>query len=362
MDFLWFKDLANLSRTGNFSQAAELGNISQPAFSRRIRAIESWVGVELVDRSKHPVLLTSAGQQMLEAGEQALARLDSERNQIREAHAVPDQYVVTFGAQHSIGWRFYPAWLQAFEEAFGPIMSRLRADDLPSCLKDLQSGEIDFVIAYDSAYSRTADRAPAIETVVIGEDSLLPVCRATSSGEPLFALSKESSVAAPYLRFGQGAPISAHIEPLLIANEIAPKLQVVYENAMGGALRIRARQGAGIAWLPRSLIAPDLEAGILVQIGEEDWEVRLDVCLHRLRNTAELLDRRHLVLPRGPQAGPITVDLITLARAKSFGFASIEPDLGTPGSTFDVFVLGERRKATVLAEPVWDPANERLRA
>ena len=291
MDFLWFKDLANLSRTGNFSQAAAIGNISQPAFSRRIKAIETWVGVELVDRSKHPVVLTIAGQQMLEAGEQALARLESERNQIREAHAVPDQYVVTFGAQHSIGWRFYPAWLQAFEEAFGPIMSRLRADDLPGCLKDLQSGEIDFVISYDSAFSRTADRAPAIETIVIGEDFLVPVCRSTPSGQPLFALSSGSSVAAPYLRFGQGAPISAHIEPLLIANDLIPKLQVVYENAMAGALRIRARQGTGIAWLPRSLIAPDLDAGLLVQIGREDWEVRLDVCLHRLPITTNLLTR-----------------------------------------------------------------------
>ena len=289
LDFLWFHDLANLSQTGNFSQAAELGNISQPAFSRRIKAIESWVGVELVDRSKHPVALTSAGEQIMEAGEQALARLEAERAQIREAHALPDQYVVTFGAQHSIGWRFYPAWLQAFEEAFGPVMSRLRADDLPGCLKDLLSGEIDFVISYDSQYSRTADGAPAIETVTIGEDVLIPVSKSTSSGEPMFEVSASSPVEAPYLRFGHGAPISAHIEPLLEASNLTGKLKVVYENSMAGALRIRAREGAGIAWLPRSLIAPDLESGVLIQIGEPEWQTRLEICLHRLRKTANPL-------------------------------------------------------------------------
>ena len=47
---------------------------------------------------------------------------------------------------------------------------------------------------------------------------------------------------------------------------------------------------------------------------------------------------------------------------KSLGFAYVEPELAEPGSTFDVYLLGERRKATVLAEPVWDPSNERLRA
>ncbi|MEM7426711.1 MAG: LysR family transcriptional regulator [Pseudomonadota bacterium] len=292
MDFQWFKDLGNLSRTGNFSQAAEIGNISQPAFSRRIKALEAWVGVDLVDRSTHPVALTSAGRQMLEAGEQALARVETERSQIRDAHALPDQYVVTFGAQHSIGWRFYPAWLQAFEAAFGPIMSRLRADDLPSCLKDLQSGQIDFVIAYDSAYARTADRLPSLQSVLIGEDTLLPVCKCTPSGEPMFALSSNGPISAPYLRFGEGAPISAHIEPLLAEHGLLSNLTVVYENSMAGALRIRAREGAGIAWLPKTLVAPDLEAGLLIQIGDAGWETKLEIRLHRLVQHANPLTRK----------------------------------------------------------------------
>ena len=47
---------------------------------------------------------------------------------------------------------------------------------------------------------------------------------------------------------------------------------------------------------------------------------------------------------------------------KSLGFAYVEPAYTAPGSSFEIVVLGERRKATVLAEPVYDPANERLRA
>lgn len=103
MNLLWFRDLAHLAQTGNFSQAAQLSNLSQPALSRRIKAMEAWVGVLLVDRSRHPVMLTGAGAQMLEAGQQALARLDNERKSIREVQSLPDRYVVTFGAQHSIG-------------------------------------------------------------------------------------------------------------------------------------------------------------------------------------------------------------------------------------------------------------------
>ena len=47
---------------------------------------------------------------------------------------------------------------------------------------------------------------------------------------------------------------------------------------------------------------------------------------------------------------------------KSLGFAYVEPELAAPGSSFDVYILGARRKAQVLAAPAYDPKNERLRA
>ena len=47
---------------------------------------------------------------------------------------------------------------------------------------------------------------------------------------------------------------------------------------------------------------------------------------------------------------------------KSLGFVYVEPEFAEAGSQFDIDLLGKPRRATVLAEPVWDPANERLRA
>ena len=47
---------------------------------------------------------------------------------------------------------------------------------------------------------------------------------------------------------------------------------------------------------------------------------------------------------------------------KSLGFAYVAPEFSQPGSQFDVLLIGEARSATVLSEPVWDPASERSRA
>ena len=291
MDIDWFRDLSHLEKTGNFSQAAGLSNLSQPALSRRIKALETWVGAPLVDRSRQPVSLTTAGAQMLEAGTQAMARIESERSQIREAQSLPDKYVVTFGAQHSIGWRFYPAWLQSFEEAYGPILSRLRADDLPNCLRDLEQGDVDFVIAYASANQPDDVKENAARnSLIIGHDRLIPVCKRRSDGQPLFRF-QDSDVKIPFLKFGDGAPISSHLEQLMTADDLSQRLQTVYENAMAGALRIRARDGAGVAWLPESLVTPDLESGVLIQTGAPHWQVPLEVRLYRKHQHSNHLTR-----------------------------------------------------------------------
>jgi len=291
MDMQWFRDLGHLARTGHFSRAAEMSHISQPAFSRRIKALEGWAGVALVDRSRHPVSLTSPGLQLLEAGLQALDRLEAERREIQDAQAEPETYVVTFGAQHSIGWRFYPAWLQAFEESFGPIMSRLRADDLPNCIADLMNRQIDFAIAYTSGYSSAVGHPERVDSVRIGRDALVPVCKCRPDGTPMFDLPPGAAVQVPYLQFGAKAPISEHIEPHLSRHGLRRRLTVVYENSMAGALRIRARDGAGIAWLPQSLILPDLETGQLTVLGDADWRIDLEIRLYRLRSHTNRLTR-----------------------------------------------------------------------
>ncbi|MEM8703505.1 MAG: LysR family transcriptional regulator, partial [Pseudomonadota bacterium] len=269
MDIYLFRDLSRLHKTGNFSQAADLSNLSQSAFSRRIRSLESWIGVTLVDRSRQPVRLTAAGLQMLEAGQQALDRIEQERSQILEAQSLPDKYVVTFGAQHSIGWRFYPAWLQSFEESYGPILSRLRADDLPNCMRDLKNGDVDFVIAYESQAirytvhpgERSGGDTNTADALTIGYDSLIPVSKPQSDGTPLFSFSADG-IEMPFLRFGEDAPIARHLETLFESRGLRHRLRIVYENSMAGALRIRARDGMGVAWLPRSLVAPDMNTGI----------------------------------------------------------------------------------------------------
>ena len=47
---------------------------------------------------------------------------------------------------------------------------------------------------------------------------------------------------------------------------------------------------------------------------------------------------------------------------KSLFFAYVAPEYADPGSKFEVQILGQRRRAKVLADPAWDPGNRRVKA
>ena len=68
------------------------------------------------------------------------------------------------------------------------------------------------------------------------------------------------------------------------------------------------------------------------------------------------------VYGNGTMMGLTTSGAYGYSVGKSLFFAYVHPDYRSPGSEFEIRVMGERRRARVLAGPAWDPRSERLRA
>lgn len=52
LELAWLEDGIALAESLNFSKAAPARYVTQPAFSRRIQALEAWVGVALFERNR----------------------------------------------------------------------------------------------------------------------------------------------------------------------------------------------------------------------------------------------------------------------------------------------------------------------
>ena len=72
MDLKVFEDFLTLAECRSFSRAASRRNSAQSAFSRRIQALENWLGAILIDRRASVLQLTPAGEVFLEMAEDTL--------------------------------------------------------------------------------------------------------------------------------------------------------------------------------------------------------------------------------------------------------------------------------------------------
>ena len=61
MELKWLEDLLVLLEEKSVTRAAARRHVTQPAFSRRIRQLEQWLGAEIVDRSTKPVSFRQTG-------------------------------------------------------------------------------------------------------------------------------------------------------------------------------------------------------------------------------------------------------------------------------------------------------------
>ena len=283
MNLSWLDDFLALVASGNFSRAAEERHMTQPAFSRRIRALEEWLGTELFDRSSQPARLTAAGEWFRDTAHELLARVARVPG---EARAVADAHSSTlrFAATHALSFNFMPGWLHGLEArtAIGPVT--LISDVFARCEAMLLQRQVQFVMSHAHPASGSALQAQDCPFVRLGGDVLVPVCAPDADGRPRHALNPAASEAPlPLLSYSEESGLGRILRDVHGVALDRLRAQSVFTAHLASVLRSMALEGRGLAWLPRSLIAEDLTAGRLLEAASPDWRIEMDLRLYRER-------------------------------------------------------------------------------
>jgi DNA-binding transcriptional LysR family regulator len=104
MELKTLEDFVALAEIGNFSKAATIRHVTQPAFSRRIKTLENWFGVTLVDRSHYPTKLTIEGESLYKTAKQIVDDIYQCREDIR-ASDKDESLVLRFAMPHNLSPR-----------------------------------------------------------------------------------------------------------------------------------------------------------------------------------------------------------------------------------------------------------------
>jgi DNA-binding transcriptional LysR family regulator len=158
MDTKWL-EFRSLAETHSFSRSAQLRHVTQPAFSRRIQALEAWAGIDLVDRSSYPTRLTPAGETFRSQALEILGALQTTRNMMH-SHQVAGQDMIEFAVPHSL-LTFFPHWLMDLRKRLPGLKSRLIALNVHDAVMRLTEGSCDLLIAYHHPSQRCSSRPTA---------------------------------------------------------------------------------------------------------------------------------------------------------------------------------------------------------
>ena len=283
MDTKWLEDFVSLAQTRSFSRSAQLRHVTQPAFSRRIQALEGWAGVDLVDRSIYPTRLTPAGETFLAQAHEMLASLQATRNLMR-SHQASGSDMIDVALPHTLAFAFFPQWLLELRQTFPQLKTRLIALNVHDAVLRLTEGHCDLLLAYDHPSQPLQLSPDRYEMLTLGQETLAPFARADSEGRPIWRLPGSASTRLPFLSYASGAYMARLVEHIVKSAPQPAYLNLVYETDMAESLKAMALEGHGLAFLPASSVRKDLRARRLAPAGDAGaWELAMDVRIVRER-------------------------------------------------------------------------------
>lgn len=279
MELIWLEDFLAVAKLRNFTQAALARHATQPALSRRIKALENWYGVTLFDRSTYPVLLTRAAREFLPVAENVIASLYRSRREARAASARSAQ-AIRFAVPHSLASSFFPRWWRS-QPRHRYFAATVMAADFDECAEMLLSGACQFLMCYEHESAPNGLRTHAVLCRSIGSDRLVPVSACDSSGRTLFTLGGCAGGETPLLAYTSNSLLGRIATRLHARLEGRSQVVLRFETALVEALKAQALLGEGVAWLPASMIVPELQAGTLRVIEDESLSTDLRISLYR---------------------------------------------------------------------------------
>ena len=280
MELIWLEDFLVLAEIGNFSRAAQARNVTQPAFSRRIRALEDHLGAPLFERTSKGAVLTPAGSLLRQDAGEIVHRIHQVTREVRRTGRNEDATLL-FAATHALSFTFLPTWMRELDRAapLGPL--RLVGDSMQGCETLMLQGDVQFLLCHAHAAAAGRFMPPQFSVKGVGADRLEPFCAPDADGAPLWTLQEGDDGDIPYLAYSPQSGLGRILDATVLHRPAASRLKTVVTSHLAATLLSLARDGRGMAWLPRAIVTDDLTAGRLAPAAEADWNVEVDIVVVR---------------------------------------------------------------------------------
>lgn len=280
MIFEWFEDFLALVDAGNFSRAAEKRGLGQPAFSRRINALEAWLETPLIVRGSHQMILTPAGDRFRSLSEEILRRFYQGHEEVRELGRM-QRSTLKFACTYALSLTFFPRWLKEVEQnTANQANISLSVESMSACEALMLRGQAQFFMCHNHSEVPSPLDKPQFESIFLEIDPLVPVSAPKPDGSAIYGID-DRNVPARFLGYISESGLARILTSVWAVSHSPPSLEQIFTSHASTTLATMAKNGRGVAWVPLSFVADDLAKGSLVRAGGPEWDVATEVRLYR---------------------------------------------------------------------------------
>ena len=245
---------------GSFSEAARLMGLSQPAVTMQIQALESDLGVTLLERRYRRVEMTEAGRTLLPYARAVLGQLEAAREEIEHLAASVGGHL-RLAASTTPGQYVLPSLLGSFLRANPGAGVSLRVHDTAEVVEAVESG--------DAHLGMTGARIPGARVTyeAMGTDNLVLVCPPDSHLVGAKELTLADVAEEPFIVREEGSGTRMIFEDTLRAGGIEPgELRVVLELGTSEAIVNAVEGGMGVGVVSRWMADKALRLGTVAEV------------------------------------------------------------------------------------------------
>ncbi len=168
MELRHFRLIKTVVDEGSMSKAAGKLFLTQPALSHQLRELEEELGVTLFHRVRRHLVLTEAGQRVLESANSIITEIDRVKDEMKQV-ASGKGGKLRFASCCFTCYHFLPSLIKSFRRAFPDVDIVFNSSATMDPMGYLNRGELDVVL--------TTERhpAPGLTYTKVRDDELLAV-------------------------------------------------------------------------------------------------------------------------------------------------------------------------------------------
>jgi DNA-binding transcriptional LysR family regulator len=275
MEIRQLKAFLAIAEAKTFTAGARRVNVTQAAISMQIRQLEEEVGLQLFTRTPRRVILTEAGEYLLERARKILREHDSALAEIAEVAGAEYGRLRIGTASGTFAMHQLPSILQRVKEKFPNSELTVSSGTSQRLVDKMMHGEIDIAFV-----SLPVDNAN-ITTESIFSDEIVAI------GNPKHPLAKDKFISAAALAgedliLGeQGGNTRRMIDEFFNAANVRPNITM--ELSRQEAINLMVENNLGVGMAGAKSVAREIRDGRLISWLIEGAEIKWELGLARLR-------------------------------------------------------------------------------